>query len=81
MPGAIKTQSTLIRIDPDTPLRLDRLWLGTVRVLYDVLRTVRRLRQRSRERNALAELDDHMLNDIGLTREQALRESRKWSWE
>jgi len=81
MPGVTNTSSDLIRVQPGAPLRFDRLWLDTVRTLYAVLRMVRRMRQRSRERNALFELDDRMLNDIGLTREQALRESRKWSWE
>jgi uncharacterized protein YjiS (DUF1127 family) len=33
--------------------------------------------QRSRQRRALAKLDDRLLRDIGLTRSQALRESRK----
>ena len=31
---------------------------------------------RSRQRRALAELDDHLLRDIGLTRDEARRESR-----
>jgi uncharacterized protein YjiS (DUF1127 family) len=32
--------------------------------------------QRKRQRRALAELDDRLLRDIGITRSQALRESR-----
>lgn len=32
------------------------------------------------QRRALAELDDRMLRDIGVTRRQALRESRKPFW-
>ena len=36
-------------------------------------------KQRSRRR--LAELDAHLLADIGISREQALRESRKRFWE
>lgn len=29
-------------------------------------------------RQSLAQLDDKMLDDIGLTREEALREARRW---
>jgi uncharacterized protein YjiS (DUF1127 family) len=29
----------------------------------------------------LAELDDHMLKDIGVSRAEALRESAKWFWQ
>ena len=35
----------------------------------------------SRQRRHLGELDDHMLADIGVTREQALKESRKLAWD
>ena len=37
--------------------------------------------QRSRTRRALADLDDHMLRDLGLTRDQATRESRRMFWQ
>ena len=35
---------------------------------------------RARQRHALGELEGHLLRDIGLTRRQALRESRKPFW-
>ena len=35
---------------------------------------------RHRQRRALAQLDDRLLQDIGVTRQQALRESRKPFW-
>jgi uncharacterized protein YjiS (DUF1127 family) len=35
---------------------------------------------RTRQRRALAELDDHMLRDIGITRVEAARESQKVFW-
>jgi uncharacterized protein YjiS (DUF1127 family) len=35
----------------------------------------------ARQRRHLAELDDAMLRDIGLTREQALREARRPRWD
>jgi uncharacterized protein YjiS (DUF1127 family) len=36
--------------------------------------------ERTRQRQALAELDDRMLRDIGVTRVEAVRESRKPFW-
>jgi uncharacterized protein YjiS (DUF1127 family) len=36
---------------------------------------------RARERNALSDLDDHLLRDIALTRESAEREWRKPFWQ
>jgi uncharacterized protein YjiS (DUF1127 family) len=35
---------------------------------------------RSRQRDALATLEDHMLHDIGITRAEAARECRKPFW-
>ncbi len=35
---------------------------------------------RADSRNALAKLDDHMLEDIGLTRADVMRETRKPFW-
>lgn len=37
--------------------------------------------QRHRTRHALAELDDHLLRDIGLTYAQARKESAKRFWQ
>jgi uncharacterized protein YjiS (DUF1127 family) len=39
----------------------------------------RRRRRRSLAR--LSELDDHLLDDIGLSRPEALREAAKWFWQ
>lgn len=36
---------------------------------------------RSRERRVLASLDARGLRDIGLAREDAAREARKWFWQ
>jgi len=36
--------------------------------------------ERSRQRHALAELNDHLLRDIGLTRDDIRMEFRKPSW-
>jgi uncharacterized protein YjiS (DUF1127 family) len=37
--------------------------------------------ERSRQRRALAELDDRLLRDIGLTREEALQERANPFWK
>jgi uncharacterized protein YjiS (DUF1127 family) len=37
--------------------------------------------ERSRQRQALAELDDHFLKDIGVTRQQAITEAAKPFWK
>ncbi len=38
-------------------------------------------RERSAQRRALGKLDDRLLKDIGLTREQARRETLKLFWQ
>jgi uncharacterized protein YjiS (DUF1127 family) len=40
-----------------------------------------RCSERSRQRQALAELDDHALKDIGATRQQAIAEAAKPFWK
>ena len=44
------------------------------------LRLLRRWGQRHRQRCDLAELDDRLLDDIGVTRERAEKELRKPFW-
>lgn len=39
-----------------------------------------RAHERSRQRQTLRDLDDHLLRDIGVTREQAEREAHKPFW-
>lgn len=46
-----------------------------------IWRTLKRWLAIERERRALARLTDSELRDIGLTREQALRESRRAPWD
>jgi uncharacterized protein YjiS (DUF1127 family) len=36
---------------------------------------------RQKHRRALLHLDDHLLKDIGITRERALLEASKWFWQ
>lgn len=35
----------------------------------------------NRSRNTLAKMDDRMLADIGVTREQAATEAKRWFWD
>jgi uncharacterized protein YjiS (DUF1127 family) len=57
--------------------------LGTAQVstwLGRIAAAATRALQRRRQRNALLELDDRRLNDVGLTRDRALEECRKPLW-
>jgi uncharacterized protein YjiS (DUF1127 family) len=47
----------------------------------ELSRTCSHMAQRRRERQALLDLDDWLLDDIGVTREQAERQARKWFWQ
>ena len=38
-------------------------------------------RSRSRERRALKHLDDRLLGDVGITRQQVATEIKKWFWQ
>jgi uncharacterized protein YjiS (DUF1127 family) len=49
-------------------------WIGTV------LAALRTWNQRAIDRRHLLELDDHLLHDLGLTRDQVYYESRKPFW-
>ena len=51
--------------------------IGSVR---RVALKIRGWSDRSRQRQALSELDDHHLKDIGLSRAEALAEARKPFW-
>ena len=58
-----------------------RLRAAIRRVIIDIYRVVVRRTQR-RELRALVDQDDqHLLRDIGLTRDQARREADKWPWQ
>jgi uncharacterized protein YjiS (DUF1127 family) len=46
-----------------------------------LLRWYARCSARSRQRQALAQLDDRLLDDIGVTRQQALAEASKPFWK
>lgn len=46
-----------------------------------LIRQVAHLQEVARGRHRLAELDDHMLSDIGLLREQAQDEAKRPFWD
>ena len=59
-------------------LRDDHILLLLMDAGLAVYSTVRRWWERRRTRRALADLDEHQLRDIAVTRDEALRESRRW---
>jgi uncharacterized protein YjiS (DUF1127 family) len=50
-------------------------------VLFGLIGTIAAWIVRRRQRRTLAELDEHLLNDVGLSREQAHREAAKPFWK
>ena len=52
----------------------------TVAVLPRWLAALLRMHERWRQRQDLRELEDHLLRDIGITREQAQHEASKPFW-
>lgn len=75
MPCAHKASSSLLTIPAPTPVWADWPWPEW---LYSIPRRYRRMQERQRQHQALLQLDDHLLADIGVSREQALREAGKW---
>jgi uncharacterized protein YjiS (DUF1127 family) len=53
----------------------------SARVLGSRLRSFFHMMARQKWRRALLQLDDHLLKDIGITRERALSEASKWFWQ
>jgi uncharacterized protein YjiS (DUF1127 family) len=54
---------------------------GLTRLGWAAVRVVSFWIERSRQRRALAELDDRLLRDIGLTRDEARRECANPFWK
>ncbi len=67
-----------VRMRPPLPLWADWPWPDW---LYRLRRRVAARHDRRRQMRALLALDDRLLADIGISREQALREARKWFWQ
>jgi uncharacterized protein YjiS (DUF1127 family) len=74
MSCADKSHATLSAIAPPLP---SRTWPGWPPGVWRRFRHALELR---RQRHTLRELDDRQLDDIGITREQALREANKLFW-
>ncbi|HSS63103.1 MAG TPA: DUF1127 domain-containing protein [Gammaproteobacteria bacterium] len=66
---------------PDVAERLRAVRKGPFRLIRSLLHTLSCWHQRSLQRAALAELDDRMLKDIGLTRADVAREIHKPFWQ
>lgn len=77
MPCATNIRSSSMAIPGPAPVRADWPW---PKWLFTIQRHCSVMRERSRQRSALWRLDDRLLVDIGISREQALREAKKWSW-
>ena len=65
--------ATHIRLDT----RHSRLpdWLGSIAAWLEACL------ERSRQRRDLADLNDHLLKDVGLSRADVARECGRWPWE
>jgi uncharacterized protein YjiS (DUF1127 family) len=78
MPCANSASTPLIKIAAPAPVWVDWPWPDWI---YAMLRRIGRMIDRHRQRRMLVELSDHRLTDIGVTREQAVREAAKPFWE
>ena len=89
MSCAYKACSASSAVQSRAPARLGRpIFVTALVAIADILqealdlsRACNSMAQRRHQRQALRELDDRLLDDIGLTREQAAREARKWFWQ
>jgi len=61
-----------------TPVWVDWPWSDWILALR---RAFRQMRERARQRRALRDLDERLLADVGLMREEAVREAGKWPWQ
>jgi len=66
-----------IRYRPRIDIYQSSSWLGWTALLNTWLRWS----ERSRQRADLRELNEHLLNDIGITRQQALDEANRPFWD
>jgi uncharacterized protein YjiS (DUF1127 family) len=78
-PFSITNSLRLIRRRPSADYHQSSSWLGWAAPLNQWLHWS----ERSRQRTALRDLadDQHLLNDLGLTRQEALDEANRPFWE
>ena len=93
MSCAYKTDASPIVVQTPTPVcpnwpSATKALAAIVDIFHDVIkmqraaeRTCGRPWQRRRERQALLELDDRLLDDVGVSREQAEHQAAKWFWQ
>ena len=55
--------------------------ISLLKILEYVGTAYRLGRERCRQRRQLMEMDDRQLKDVGITREQAIKEARKSIWQ
>jgi uncharacterized protein YjiS (DUF1127 family) len=77
MSCAEKTYSSGTMVRPLPSIKMD--WPG-LNWFHNLAPSLSRMWQKRRDRQRLLELDDRLLADIGLTREQAEQEARKRPW-
>jgi uncharacterized protein YjiS (DUF1127 family) len=77
MSCASATCSSLIIVRPPQPLWVDWPWPIW---LYDIQAAWRGMHERVRQRQALLNLDDHLLADIGISCDQAFEEASNPFW-
>lgn len=76
-PAAVQAALPLLDAGGLIRVAVAALWLLVLRVPA----TLRIWYQRWQQRAHLDELDDRLLRDVGLTRDQVRRECAKWFWQ
>ncbi len=73
-----KGQTPALAIHTRTTREIDWPWPDWFR---DLAPAIARMWRNHRERQRLLDLDEHLLKDIGITRDQAEKEAAKWMWD
>lgn len=83
MSCASTTSSSAFSIDPPSArlARRDTVSRPWGEALFSLLAYISRCHARHNQRRALFELDDRLLADIGVSRDEALREAGKPFWQ
>ncbi len=76
MPCSTKWRNPALALHTSSSREIDWPWPD-----WYLAPAIARMWQKRRERQRLADLDEHLLRDIGITREQAEKEAAEWMWE